>query len=190
MLCTCTIIRCPFSAVDEERQRSRGVLRREQCGLEPYAIPHGDHDILKVDEDASVVALSDQQDRARQPAEQNCQFDEASVRLKNTLQCFAGATGRTREQGDPWGKPWDKPSALKSGTRASWPRGHPGPGGPPHQHGSYPDSVLVASTLVCSTDSAAAPSASATSDAMASGQGLPHRSSTDASSRGRIGLPR
>src|ERR1017187_6827737 len=83
-------VRC---AVDQKWQGSLGVLRREQHGLEPYAVPHRDHDFLKVDEYAIVVALSDQQGRARQPAEQNRQFHQASVRQNNTLQRFAEATG-------------------------------------------------------------------------------------------------
>ncbi len=67
-------------AVDQKGQRTFGIPGREQHGLQTHAIPHGDHDFLIIDEYPGLVALAQQQDRARQSAEQQRPFHAASTR--------------------------------------------------------------------------------------------------------------
>src|SRR5450759_2621629 len=64
-------IRCP---VDQKRQRSLSVLRRQNRGFELDPVPHRDHDLLKVDEYSRVLALPNQQNRARQYTEPDRPF--------------------------------------------------------------------------------------------------------------------
>jgi hypothetical protein len=67
-------------AVDEKGQRTPGIPGCEQHGLQTHTIPHRDHDFLIIDEYPGLVALAKQQDRARQSAEQQRPFHEASTR--------------------------------------------------------------------------------------------------------------